>query len=108
VGLALCIRGTCGKGTLRMYPPLRVPTVSVCVCVCVNEFLCLTFYVQWTKTYVEHIFAPKTYVCQTYFVLIFYVQWMPLMDAINGRIYVPKTYVDINRHIYIPKTYVRH
>jgi hypothetical protein len=26
--LALCIRGTLGKGTLRMYPSLRVPTAG--------------------------------------------------------------------------------
>ena len=28
MGLALCSRGTLGKGTLRTYPPLRVPTDS--------------------------------------------------------------------------------
>ncbi len=58
----------------------------------------------------ERIFVPKnlrtSYV--SIYVLIFYVQWMPLMDAINGCIYVPKTYVDINGRIYVPKTYVRH
>ncbi len=27
--LALCIRGTLGKGTLRMYPSFRVPTIPV-------------------------------------------------------------------------------
>ena len=40
--------------------------VCVCVCMCVNEFLRLTFYVRWTKTYVERIFIPKTYVRHTY------------------------------------------
>jgi hypothetical protein len=29
MGLALCIRGTQGKGTLGMYPSLRVPTLVV-------------------------------------------------------------------------------
>ena len=28
MGLALCTRGTLGKGTLRMYPPSRVPTCT--------------------------------------------------------------------------------
>jgi hypothetical protein len=29
MGLALCTRGTLGKGTLRAYPPFRVPTQTM-------------------------------------------------------------------------------
>jgi hypothetical protein len=38
--------------------------VYVCVCVCVNEFL--RIYLRWTKTYVECIFIPKTYIPHRY------------------------------------------
>ncbi len=55
--------------------------VSVCLCVCANEFLCLTFYVRWTKTYVEHIFVPKTYVHHMYLG----IDILQAMDAFNGH-----------------------
>jgi hypothetical protein len=54
--------------------------VSMCLCVCVNEFLHLTFYMRWTKTYVERIFVPKTYVRHTYL----HIDVLRVMNAING------------------------
>jgi hypothetical protein len=41
--LALCIRGTLGKGTLRMYPSFRVPTPlhwvkSTDICPCLGKY----------------------------------------------------------------------
>ena len=37
--LVLCIRGTLGKGTLRMYPSFRVPTTSMTMAAAATENL---------------------------------------------------------------------
>ncbi len=41
--LALCIRGTLGKGTLRMYPSFRVPTHVLRACSFLRVPLLLSF-----------------------------------------------------------------
>ncbi len=84
-----------------MYVPfgsltLRIDILSgsqgclVCVCVCVCEWFPTYVWNStckgWKPTWNVSLYQKPMYVIRIY-VLIFYMRWTPLMDAINGRIY---------------------